>query len=147
MNLPQDLDQNANDWKLYIETLIERAHDTDLSKHIPGKLGVYIATFNSFTETETRTRYYIGQGNPPHRASDHRSEFRRCKATTRTGKSKLYCKEFLGDAVAWNMDFMIHMSGLTLIEAKLVEHQLATEFTDKYGADVITSPTKLKRLH
>jgi hypothetical protein len=141
--LPQDLDENANDWKLFVHSLDELQGVKDFDNHIPGTLGVYIATFIVRTMTETRRRYYIGQGNPKEREAAHRSEFRNCKTTIRTGKSKLYREAFLGGALSWCMGFYVHSSGYkTAEEAKAAELQLATEMREIYGDEVITQPAQ-----
>src|SRR4051812_14133271 len=106
VKLPQDLDDNANDWKAFVHSLEELKGVKDFQNHIPDTLAVYIATFivramNSSGEIEERRRYYIGQGNPKEREASHRSEFRNCKTTIRTGKSKLYKESFLGGALSW----------------------------------------------
>ncbi len=140
--LPQDLDQNANDWKLFVHSLDELEGVKDFDNHIPGELGVYSATFIVRTMTETRRRYYIGQGNPKERESAHRSEFRNCKTTIRTGKSKLYTEAFLGGALSWCMGFYVHSSHKTLESAKAAELKLATEMRELYGDEVITKPAE-----
>ena len=141
MKLPQDLDQNANDWREYVQSLEECKGVLDLSKHIPETFGVYIAIFEVRTKTEERFRYYVGRGNPPRRANEHRSEFRNCKTTTRTGKSKLYTETFLKDAVSWRMHFSVHSSGHDLLSAKNTEKIVAAELTAKFKDLVITKPT------
>ena len=143
--LPQDLDLNADSWSAAVKAIPFLGYEKDFSKEIPGTLSVYVVTFVAITDKGMeRKRYYIGQGNAQERANAHKSEYLRCKTTTRIGKSKLYREAFLGDVTSQYMQFEVKASGFTTATAKDMERQVATEMTELYGDDVITKPTKAR---
>jgi hypothetical protein len=145
--LPQDLDENSADWCRVVNEIKFCGYSKDLTKAVPGTISVYIVTFVALTASGAqRRRYYIGQGRAEERADAHKSEYLRCKTTTRTGKSKLYCAGFLSDVLEQRMEFLVHSSGYTSQEAKEVERRVSKLLIEIYGDEVITKPTQVKAL-
>jgi hypothetical protein len=144
LSLPPSLDAVADHWRQYIDQSVVLRVTHDFSRHIEGTYSIYHITF-TFVKDEPLVVHYAGMTqNPTTRRDQHKSELKRCKSTTRTGKSKLYCSKYFEGVSQVDMHFNVIDSGFfTLDQVKNAEKALSDELTRLYGKEaVLTSPRK-----
>ncbi len=143
--LPLALDELANQWRDYIKKNITITTTSDMTKHVDGTASTYHIQFTFVSKNGEKTLHYAGMTRKPKtRLSLHKSELRTCKATTRIGKSKLYCSEYFDQVHEIKIFFSIHDSGfLTDHDVKHAERKLSDELQTLHGAEaVLTRPRK-----
>lgn len=144
VSLPLALDEVADQWRNFISN-IPISTTFDMSKHVDGSASIYEIQFVFNKGDSPKVVYYAGMTkNPTARLAQHKSELKCCKATTRVGKSKLYCEEYFGDLSGIQINFAVRESGfLNEHDAKHAERALSDRLQAEYGPEaVLTRPRK-----
>lgn len=144
LSIPQGLDDVANEWRKYIAENVTVNMTTDFSAHQQDTHSTYHMTIAFNKLDGPLVMHYAGRtGDPSGRASAHKSELKRCKTTTRTGKSVLYTAKYFEGVSVVDMHLKIHKSGYTLPEVLDAEKALADELKRLFGEEaILTRPRK-----
>jgi hypothetical protein len=147
--LPPNLDTVAAQWREYLADVPLTSHVLNLEAHVEGKFSAYEVSFHFIKYEESARVYYAGMTSrdPTKRASEHKSELKRCKTTTFVGKSALYSAKYLDGVQSIEMTLTVRASGLdTKAQAEEAEKALSAELERLYGKEaVLTQPRGNKK--
>jgi hypothetical protein len=143
--LPPNLNDVAQLWREYFEA-IPFTVSKILDKHILDKHSVYVLQILFQREAGASQLVYVGRTrDPSQRANDHKSELKRCKATTFIGKSVIYNSDVMQGVQSIDMILTVACGGLTDDESKIREKELTVTLKSIFSDDiVITRPTGKK---